>query len=560
VAEAANLKTIPRWAILAGFGILVAAAAWLTKLLLAGALLAIGGLYSLLDPFSPERLQVSCLAMEPGGTVLESDLILTAMQELSPGNQTLRSLRSISTLAASSCSFLNGYLEVSLETVAEGNWSGGSAATFDKLFEEFFQGVMSAHQIEFAKGEALSQGGRTNSSSTSYARALNALASNEANLRAALVMNLHLSTLSKDEFWFVGFQNLAEARATGGMLSNYAIVRLGPSGLVLEEKGGNLDLMSKGGSSISGIALEGFSTLGADPLDWRDINSFPDEEATFQSIVRSWQANSSISISGVIMLGQGVVAKIVAGTGYLDVGRKILTAGDALSFFSGEIYAFEQDKVARDKLLSEMLGQALESIDPTSLNLTALVEYASSATDGDRVQVWAVDNDMATALGGSAGGLSKRSFAVSLNNVGANKLDRYTRISATLCRSKTSKLYSMSFVISNTAPLKGLPDHVAPEYFAMDGREIPRGTARLQFMLTAPRDFQLVDFFSTSGLEVFPILELEGSRSIVLEAQIPPGQQVAHNFVFMASDSEASAAVGFSPLLNAPSLSLTECE
>jgi hypothetical protein len=459
-------------------------------------------------------------------------------------------VKSTAILIHSTCDFLSDYSRLQQVIGQEGQINEKIGDELQRSLAELTGGVAKASEISGSSADFES----SIPALRDYRKLIVALDGQSDTLKRVIPLLLHAQGIQEDEYWFIGLQNLSEARSTGGMISNYAILRLGPSGWQIVESGTNLDLLADVPLGIPDQYKSDFGVIGADPEDWRDLNSISDNFLILDSISKSWAARSSYSLDGALFVGQGLAAQLIAATGDIQWRGTQLDAQAFFEFLAGDFYELESDKEARTRDLAIIFEQAVDVLGLGDLSLTRLARYLSKAKDGDWLQIYPSSPGFARALGVSEVRPSSPQIDISFNNVGANKLDRYSFLSATICSQPELKDLSVTVEFENRSPRSGLPPHVSPLYKDGKGNVVPQGTARIQIMIRIPKTLILTDFESSSGLEAFPVLEFDTGQVFVLETVIPPGGTISHVLGIQSNLPIEGFDIQFAPMLNRPEI------
>lgn len=541
-------RTLPRWIFLAGISFFGLIAVWLGALILACSTLAVSLSLFASGELSLERAQTTCKFAGPASSTVERNPLLDVASGENEIGAMFTSMKSVAILIHTSCNFLGDYSRIQSVIRQDEQISLVIADELRLAVKKFSYGLAKSAQLA-ANADKLEA---TVPILNQYRDFVEALSNQSQSLKRVFPLMLHAQSLREKEHWFIGFQNLAEARSTGGMISNYAILQLEPDGWEILESGTNLDLLANVPLRPSNLYKGAFEVIGANPRDWRDINSIPESELILESIRSAWAARKGYQIDGVLFVGQGLAAQLIAATGEINWRGEMLDATDLFEFLSGDFYEYESNKEARTRDLELIFDQAVTGLERSGVNLKSLATYLTKASDGDWLQVYSSNPGLAKAIEGGKPALSKPEVKISINNVGANKLDRYSFVTTSVCSPAQQGELTLSIEFENRSPRSGLPPHVSPLYKDEKGNALPFGTARVQILLQVPGSLDLTDFRSSSGLEAFPILDLNGNRIFVLETLIPPGAKVVHFMTLKSLVLDSQFRLDFSPMLNRP--------
>lgn len=542
--------TAPRWIFLAGISFFGLFVVWLSAFLVAVSTLLLSLALLASGAISYERAESSCVVAGPASSVVEKSPLLEAARGDSELAPMASAVKSFAILIHSTCNFLGDHSRLQEVIRQEGQISEKIGEELQRSLAELTGGLARASKVS----RTLDDFASSIPTLREYRKFIVALDGQRNNLERIIPLLLHAQSINEDEHWFIGLQNLSEARSTGGMISNYAILRLGPSGWQILESGTNLDLLADVPLLIPDQYKSNFGVIGADPKDWRDLNSISDNFLIFDSIRKSWAARSSYSLDGALFIGQGIAAQVIAATGEIQWRGTQLDAQAFFEFLSGDFYEFELEKEARTRDLGIIFDQAVDRLRLGKLSPARLAGYLAEATDGDWLQVYHASPGLARALGVSDVRSSRPQIDISFNNVGANKLDRYSFLTASVCSQPKSNDLYVSTEFENRSPKSGLPPHVSPLYRDEKGNAIPQGTARIQLMIRIPSTLNLTNFESSSGLEAFPVLQFDTGQVLVLETVVPPSGKITHSLGFQSTLPIEGFDIQFSPMLNRPEI------
>jgi hypothetical protein len=269
--------------------------------------------------------------------------------------------------------------------------------------------------------------------------------------------------------YFVGFQNEAEARGSGGLPGAFGIVVADHGKVTFTHFGSD--------SELDGV--DSGVNLGTDYNNqWRDftptkqyLNStvspnFPDAAKIWAGM---WQAKSGQHIDGALSLDPTALSYFlgVSGPAKLADGSQVTTA-NIVALTQSTVYArFANDNAGRKAYLLEVAKAVDEHILGGGGSSSALFKAASKAAGERRLLLWHKDSAVESALSGSPiGGAipeTKAPFAgIYAINYGANKLDYYLDRSTTWTASGcgSNRDVAVKITLRNNAPNSNLPGYV----------------------------------------------------------------------------------------------------
>jgi hypothetical protein len=203
--------------------------------------------------------------------------------------------------------------------------------------------------------------------------------------------------------------------------------------------------------------------------DWRNLATTPRFEVTGAVAAEMWRAATGEQVDGVLLVDPLTLQGLLAAQGAVDVDGRSLSADTVVSYLLLEQYAGlgsgDADQAARRDGLSSVARAAVDTLNTRPWNAADLVQHLGDVGRGRHILVWARDpvEQRAWEAGGIAGNLHDDSLAVSLLNVGANKLDQFIDIDATLSVRELDEGATEATVVlrlRNEAP-DDLPGYVA---------------------------------------------------------------------------------------------------
>jgi hypothetical protein len=300
--------------------------------------------------------------------------------------------------------------------------------------------------------------------------------------------------------WFVAFQNLAEVRGTGGMIGSYALIESTGLSASVIDAGPNEQLLNLGPVNYSSLPIDTRLTLGADQTDWRDLNALPHVPYSGRQIFDSWYSLNDQELAGVIFVGQGLVANLIALVGDVKVDDVVLSRENTVEFLSKEIYLRFDNPEQKDQFIIEVLGAVLSKLDSQTPDFRSFLESVLYPDSADRLAVWSSTPKLQSILevGGVAGLVDSRdssSIFLAFNNAAGNKLDAYTKIKTKLNWCEPLGQVSIEIELTNSVIQSALTDFVAPSIIGTQGKVLPKGSNKTQVLIYSPKNSELNEIF-----------------------------------------------------------------
>lgn len=281
--------------------------------------------------------------------------------------------------------------------------------------------------------------------------------------------------------------NNGEMRASSGMF-----LQVG----ALESAGGTLrvaDLEVAARMRLPAGAVDpGSETYGAlwgflrPSEEWRNLAASPRFDVTAELASRMWQARGHEAPASVLAVDPHVVRALLAATGPVSVDGTVLGADDVVQYLLHDQYDVFGDEVAdagpspqsvrRDRL-GDLVAAALAALETGDVDVVTLVEGLRDAVRGRHLLAWSPDPQAQRGWEAAemSGSLEADSIAVSLLNRGANKLDLFVDVDASLSFGAPvgdRRPGSLEITVRNRTPSGEVPYVVGPNPAVPDaGRE-----------------------------------------------------------------------------------------
>jgi len=391
---------------------------------------------------------------------------------------------------------------------------------------------------------------------------------------AALAARLAPAMMGADgpRTYFMGFQTNAEARATGGLLGGFGILRFDNGNPIVETLGPNTELNKPFTPIDLGPEYNAQYGFQNPTTDFRNSNvssHFPYAAQIWKSL---WAQQSGVNVDGVIAIDPVALSYILGAVGSVTMpdGERV-TKDNVVELTESTLYSrFPTDQTARKQYLQDVASEVVKKITVHIESPRQLLEALGKAVGEGRIAVWSsspaeqqlleetplahvVPNDPAPYAG------------VVINNLGGNKLDYYLKrsieYSADACEGDTRKS-TITIRLTNTAPDGPLPDYVAsspglPEL----PYAVPSGASVSSVLLLATTNAKLASAIADGRrVPVFTGTE-RGHPVFEVQVIIKRGQTMELRFLLTEPTAPGAPRVPIQPLLDpvAPVVSVPEC-
>jgi hypothetical protein len=328
----------------------------------------------------------------------------------------------------------------------------------------------------------------------------------DAAARAAKVLPAMLGN-DRPKRYFVGLQNEAEMRGTGGLPGAFAILVADHGTIKFTHFASDAELLP----AVPGQRIDTRLNFGADYTSayqaseptqlFQNSNVSPHFPYAAQIWARMWQQTSGQHIDGAIALDPTVLSYVLTVTGPVALsGGMPLTAENVVSLTQRDEYTIFADNGQRKAFLVSILEAASNRLTSGAGSATQLTSLLSLASQQQRLQVWSTDPKVQrliaqTNYAGAIPTTTRPFVGLTLNNSAAGKLDYYLTRSLTYHRSGCGPTRDVLVTIelTNSAPATGLPPYVNTR---LDKHAYP----------VQPGDNRtLLDYYATAGAQLLSV-------------------------------------------------------
>jgi hypothetical protein len=240
--------------------------------------------------------------------------------------------------------------------------------------------------------------------------------------------------LGGDARYFVAVQNNAEARATGGLIGAYGILRAHDGRLTLERVGSDAELVDPASPAIDlGSEYDQRYARFQTTRTWRSANLSPDTPTVGKLLVALWAKQTRQRLDGALFIDPVGLADLLAATGPVALpDGTTLTQKNAVRVLLVDAYRRfprEQD-AARNAYLHQAARVVLTRLTAGPVPGSVARAVANAVASG-HLQAYSshssTQNQLASAPVGGALESSGPFLEVVTQDVGGSKLDVYQR-------------------------------------------------------------------------------------------------------------------------------------
>ena len=274
--------------------------------------------------------------------------------------------------------------------------------------------------------------------------------------------------------YFVGPQNPAELRGTGGLIGAYSILTIDEGHFRFEPFEPIQSLPTPVGevpAPNDDYATNYESFRGGDRF-WTAINVMPDFPSVAQAILSSYEASTHERLDGVILADPFALSSLLRATGPVELpGYGIrIDAHDVVPFTTNEAYSVLTDPEARKRVLGDVaraaFGQFIAQPSPSLADLELLLQASSDR----HILVYSSDPTMQEGLAATpvAGTLTPAGadgdlLSVIVNSAAGSKVDFYQErdiIQTVSLHEDGSAAATVDLDLRNHAPTSGQPTYI----------------------------------------------------------------------------------------------------
>ncbi|WP_235453190.1 DUF4012 domain-containing protein [Streptomyces olivochromogenes] len=289
---------------------------------------------------------------------------------------------------------------------------------------------------------------------------------------AARVLPPMLGTQGQRRY-FLAFQNIAEARGTGGVPGAFAVLRADRGRLSFERFGNNTEMMETAMPDVDLGADFDARYAGSDPIHvWPNSNMSPHFPYAARIWAAAWRKHTGERVDGAIAVDPVTLSRLLRVTGPARMADGTeLTADNVVDLTERASYS-KYDDIARRKAFFVDAARAaaarlMGALDDT-LRLPALLVAVNDAQRDGRLKVWSAHAAEQRVLesrpySGTLPNTPGPFAGLVVNNAAGGKLDYYLGRSLTWEAGACSgghRTVTATMTLTNRAPTSGLPDYV----------------------------------------------------------------------------------------------------
>lgn len=375
--------------------------------------------------------------------------------------------------------------------------------------------------------------------------------------------------------YFMGFQTNAEARATGGILGGFGILRFDNGTPTVNALGPNTELTGPFKPLDLGPEFNGEYGYTNPSTDWRNSNLSSHFPYTAQIWRSMWAQQSGQEVDGVIALDPVALSYVLGATGPITMqDGEVINQGNVVELTESTAYLrFPTDQTARKQYLQVIANAVVKKMTGAVESPRRLLDALSRAVSERRIAIWSAHPEEQklleqTPLAHTIPDDASPYAAIVLNNLAGNKVDYYLRQNVTYkaegCAGATRNT-TVTVTLQSVVPETPLPDYVAGSAGLNLNRNVPitlpTGSMLTSVRLVATKGATLVGVYS-NGQKIPAFTGTDrGHPTFEVQVAIPPRQSGELTFQLSEPTHPGVAQVPDQPLLTttAPTVDVPEC-
>lgn len=373
--------------------------------------------------------------------------------------------------------------------------------------------------------------------------------------------------------YFMGFQTNAEARATGGILGGFGILRFDNGTPAVNTLGPNTELTGPFKTLDLGPEFSqefGFTNPSTDYRNSNLSSHFPYAAQIWRSM---WSQQTGEDVDGVIAMDPVALSYVLGATGPLTMADgEIITADNVVELTESTAYKrFPTDQGARKRYLQDIANAVVKKMTGAVDSPRRLLDELGKAVSERRIAVWSAHPEEQklldqTPLAHTIPDDPAPYAAVVINNLAGNKIDYYLRqdvsYEADGCTANTRNS-TVTVKLRSVVPDTPLPEYVAGSLGLSHDvpLSLPSGSMLTSVRLVATKGAKLVGAFSNGQqIPVFTGSD-RGHPTFEIQVAIPPRQSGELTFRLTEPTAPGAARVPLQPLIDttAPVVRVPDC-
>jgi hypothetical protein len=263
--------------------------------------------------------------------------------------------------------------------------------------------------------------------------------------------------------------NNSEMRAGSGMFLQAGILTVDDGVFTVDEMTPTGELkLPPGAVPLDGDVADRWGWL-VPTEEWRNLNLTPRFDVSASLAAQMWEARGGGAVDGVVAVDAVALRGLVAGVGPIDVDGRTLDADQVLQDLLLDQYVdFASDRDQRRDHLGRVVHELTAAIDRGGWSTADVVREMANVAPGRHVLAWSADAEEQRGWEamGIDGTMPPDALTLAVSNRGANKLDQFLAVSATVDvqadddSAGSGSTVEVDVTVTNNSP-EQLPTYVA---------------------------------------------------------------------------------------------------
>jgi hypothetical protein len=226
--------------------------------------------------------------------------------------------------------------------------------------------------------------------------------------------------------------NNAEMRNGSGMFLSVAQVDVANGVLKIGQVFDSADVgLPPGAVPLSG-GYEGVWGAYLASEDWRNLGLSARFDETAALAAQMWKARTGADVQGVLALDIPGLQMLLQGTGPVAAAQVVVTPANVVQFLMHDEYINLAESPTRHDELGQIARAVVQAVQRGGFDTAAVGKQLPSVVAGRHIMLWSTDpgTEAGWVTAGVSGALANDTLLMGVQNMGANKLDRYLTVAS----------------------------------------------------------------------------------------------------------------------------------
>lgn len=352
----------------------------------------------------------------------------------------------------------------------------------------------------------------------------------------------YLSRKDRATRYLLVFQNVAEARGTGGILGAYAVFENSNNKIRLIDYGPNSKLASLSKIPID-LPKDYINLYGQNPAILQNSNLSPHFPYGARIWISLYERQMGVKLDGVIAVDPVAVSHLIHPLGSIEVEGSTITPRNLVSLTLKDAYQkYRKDNQARKLYLAKIIKEVGEGYSTEQFSRFKLATSILNSLDSRRVFIYLKDRDASrelinSHLSGTLKFNAKSEYRAVIQNIDASKLDYYLAriVSIRRITCEIDPEIQVRIDLKNTLTTSKafkLPSYVLTraDKNRPDGLEI--GSHRVKLFVYGPSESTIVGARAGMNTRIEGSASERGRPIVIADIELPPGKSGQVTVIF----------------------------